>query len=264
MPRQAQSTAVPYGAGRRPIPSQPVQPSISHGRAALHREGRCGSGQRLACWIGREGLGPPESIHNAPLPGRCCSPQRCAPPSCPLSWRLFLHGSWDNNEAADRRARWRIREQERHRLKWQLALDMVAELAAVGLRPAVQVADTGYEHRLPPWLGRPHAESALRHQPPYGGLGPRPPRYRARPVRLREHVMAAGRARTVTVTWHKGSKAAMSARFDFLRVRLASRRPKTASNGVIALRWLITQWPEGGNRAGQALDFKPAGRHPGP
>ncbi|MFF1349319.1 transposase, partial [Streptomyces sp. NPDC058322] len=30
------------------------------------------------------------------------------------------------------------------RPKWQLALDMVDELATVGLRPAVLIADTGY------------------------------------------------------------------------------------------------------------------------
>lgn len=37
----------------------------------------------------------------------------------------------------------------------------------------------------------------------------------------------------------------MSARFVFLRVRLAGRRPKPAPDGVIGLRWLIAQWPEG-------------------
>ncbi|WP_405193767.1 transposase [Streptomyces anulatus] len=69
----------------------------------------------------------------------------------------------------------------------------------------------------------------------------------ARPVSLREHVLAAGRDKAVVVTWRKGSKAAMSARFVFLRVRLAGRRPKPAPNGVIGLRWLIAQWPEGEN-----------------
>lgn len=34
-----------------------------------------------------------------------------------------------------------------------------------------------------------HAESAVPYQPPCGGPGPRPlPRYRTRPVSLREHV----------------------------------------------------------------------------
>ncbi|MFD4945645.1 transposase [Streptomyces sp. NPDC058239] len=46
-----------------------------------------------------------------------------------------------------RRARCRVPDGERHRPKWQLALDMLDELAAVGLRPAVPVADTGYGDR---------------------------------------------------------------------------------------------------------------------
>lgn len=126
-----------------------------------------------------------------------------------------------------------------------LTLDMLDELAAVGLRPAVLVADTGYganadfRHGLED-RGLAYAlqvkgemtartESAVPHQPPFGGLGPRPlPRYRARPVSLREHVLAAGRNSAVAVTWRKGSKAALSARFVFLRVRLAGRRPKPA------------------------------------
>ncbi|MFF8501463.1 MULTISPECIES: IS701 family transposase [unclassified Streptomyces] len=184
--------------------------------------------------------------------------------SCPLSWRLFLPGSWGRPEAADRRARCRVHDGARHRPKWQLALDMLDELATVELRPAVLVGDTGYganadfrhglENRGLAYALQvkgemtAHAESAVPYQPPYGGLGPRPlPRYRTRPVSLREHALAAGRGSAVAVTWRKGSKAAMSARFVFLRVRLAGRRPKPAPDGVIALRWLIAQWPEGEN-----------------
>ncbi|MGY3676837.1 SRSO17 transposase [Streptomyces sp. TE33382] len=114
--------------------------------------------------------------------------------SCPLSWRLFLPGGWDGALAAGRRARCRIPEGEHHRPKWQLALDMLGEPAAVGLRPAVLVADTGYGANADFRHGledrglayalqvkgemTAHAESAVPLQPPYGGLGPRPlPRY---------------------------------------------------------------------------------------
>ncbi|SCD31207.1 DDE superfamily endonuclease [Streptomyces sp. DvalAA-43] len=186
-----------------------------------------------------------------PLRARC--PGGC---SCPPGW--------DGAEATGRRARCRILEEERHRPKWQLALDMLDEVSAVGLRPAVLVADTGYgadadfrhglEDRGLAYAVQvksemaAHAETAEPYQPPCGGLGPRPlPRYRTRPVSLREHVPAAGRARAVAVTWRKGSRTVMSARFVFLRVRLAGRRPKPARDGVIALRWLIAQWPGGEN-----------------
>lgn len=41
-------------------------------------------------------------------------------------------------------SRCRVPDEAGHRPKWQLAPDMLDELAAVGLRPAVLVADTGY------------------------------------------------------------------------------------------------------------------------
>ncbi|MFD8321382.1 IS701 family transposase [Kitasatospora purpeofusca] len=182
--------------------------------------------------------------------------------SCPLSWRLFLPESWDGPEAAGRRAACRIPEDARHRPKWQLALEMLGELAGTGLRPAVLVADAAYganadfrhgldDRRLAYVLQAKgemtaHREDAEPHQPPYGGLGPRPlPRYRTRPLPLREHVLAAGRGAGRRVTWRKGSRAAMSAHFVLLRVRLAGRRPKPADDGTIPLTWLIAQWPEG-------------------
>ncbi|MGW9048491.1 IS701 family transposase [Streptomyces lydicus] len=182
--------------------------------------------------------------------------------SCPLSWRLFLPATWDGPDAEARRRACRIPDTEHHRPKWQLALDMLDELAAAGLRPAVLVADAGYganadfrrglDGRGLAWMLQvkgemtAHGEEAVPYQPDYGGLGPRPlPRYRTRPAALREHVLAAGRTSGRTLTWRKGSKAAMSSHFVLLRVRLAGRRPKPAADGTIPLVWLIAQWPEG-------------------
>ncbi|WP_261993281.1 IS701 family transposase [Streptomyces sp. 3211.6] len=182
--------------------------------------------------------------------------------SCPLSWRLFLPQSWDEPEAEARRRACRIPESEHHRPKWELALDMLDELAGIGLRPAALVADTGYganayfrhglEERGLAYVLQvkgemtAHGEEAVPHQPAHGRLGPRPlPRYRTRPVPLRDHVLAAGRHRGRAVTWRKGSKAAMRSHFVLLRVRLAGRRPQPAPDGTIPLVWLIAQWPEG-------------------
>jgi SRSO17 transposase len=53
--------------------------------------------------------------------------------SCPLSWRLFLPRSWDEPQAVGRRAGCRIPRDEHHRPRWQLALEMLDELAANGL-----------------------------------------------------------------------------------------------------------------------------------
>lgn len=132
--------------------------------------------------------------------------------SCPLSWRLFLPESWDRAEAAGRRKACRIPETEHHRPKGQLVLDMPDELAEAGPRPAALVAETGYGanadfrhglegHGLAYVLQAKaemtaHGQDTEPPQPAYGGLGPRPlPRYRTRPVSLREHVMAAGGGR---------------------------------------------------------------------
>ncbi|WP_406737182.1 IS701 family transposase [Streptomyces sp. NBC_00853] len=182
--------------------------------------------------------------------------------SCPLSWRLFLPAAWDGPEAAARREACKIPDAVHHRPKWQLALDMLDELDGIGLRPATLVADTGYganadfrhglEDRGLAYVLQAkaemtaHGEEAEPHQPAYSGLGPRPlPRYRTRPVSLRDHVLAAGRRAGRMLTWRKGSKAAMSSHFVLLRVRLAGRRPKPSADGTIPLSWLITQWPEG-------------------
>src|SRR3954463_4807224 len=73
--------------------------------------------------------------------------------SCPLNWRLFLPPGWDDREAAtpqdaaairSRRAGAAIPEEQRHRAKGRLALDMLDELAGEGLAPPVVVADAGY------------------------------------------------------------------------------------------------------------------------
>ncbi|MFJ5118323.1 transposase [Kitasatospora sp. NPDC088548] len=145
--------------------------------------------------------------------------------------------------------------------QWRLALDMLDELAGTGLRPAVLVADTAYganadfrhgpEDRFLAYVLQAkgemtaHSEDAEPYRPPYGGLGPRPlPRHRSRPVSPREHVPAAGRRAGRSVTWRKGSKAAMSSHFVLLRIRPAGRRPRPAHDGTIPLTWLIAQWPE--------------------
>src|SRR4051794_23556897 len=139
--------------------------------------------------------------------------------SCPLSWRLFLPERWDDTCAAEeqaaaairaRRERAGIPEDVRHRAKWRLALDMLDELAGWGLVPPVVVADAGYGNNAEfrdritarGWSYvcqvtgdlTAHAADAAPEVIDYSGRGPRPkPRYRIRPVGLREHVLAAGR-----------------------------------------------------------------------
>jgi SRSO17 transposase len=59
--------------------------------------------------------------------------------SCPLDWRLLLPEDWDDD--AERRRKAHVPQGERHRPTWQLALDMLDELAAWALQPPVVLAD---------------------------------------------------------------------------------------------------------------------------
>ena len=91
-----------------------------------------------------------------------------------------------------------------------------------------------------------HAGDAAPERIGYSGLGPRPkPRYRIRPVGLREHVLAAGRDAAVPVTWREGSRGQLTAHFVALRVRPAGRRPtgRLAADGSLPAVWLLAEWP---------------------
>src|SRR3954454_11768122 len=159
--------------------------------------------------------------------------------SCPLNWRLFLSASWDDAGAATpeaaaairaRRARAGIPAGERHRPKWALALEMLDELAGWGLRPPVVVADAGYGNNADFRAGiaargahyivqvdgdlSAHPAEATPELRLYSGRGRRSrPRYRTRPVGLRAHALAAGRAATVQITWRQGSRGSLTSHF---------------------------------------------------
>jgi SRSO17 transposase len=191
--------------------------------------------------------------------------------SCPLSWRLFLPAGWDDAEAATeeaaaairaRRARAGIPDEARHRAKWRLALDMLDELAGWGLIPPVVVVDAGYgttaefrdELTARGWTYvcqvngdlTAHAGDVAPERIDYSGRGPRPkPRYRTKPVGLREHVLAAGRAAALPVTWREGSRGPMTSHFVALPVRPAGRRPtgRLAADGSLPAVWLLAEWP---------------------
>ncbi|HEV3498236.1 MAG TPA: IS701 family transposase [Actinomycetes bacterium] len=191
--------------------------------------------------------------------------------SCPLSWRLFLPPGWDDTEAADeeaaaviraRRARAGIPDDQRHRPKWRLALDMLAELADWEFTPPVVVADAGYGTNAQfraqltahgwPYVCQvtgdltAHPLDAVPELVGFSRLGPHPkPRYRTRPVGLRDHVLAAGHGAAVKVSWREGSRGAMTSTFVALRVRPAGRRPtgRLAADGSLPAVWLLAEWP---------------------
>jgi len=191
--------------------------------------------------------------------------------SCPLTWRLFLPAGWDDAEVANeqaaaairvRRARAGIPDDVRHRPKWRLALDMLAELADWGLVPPVVVADAGYGNNAAFRAGiaalgscyvvqvegdlTAHPAEATAELKTYSGRGPHSRlRYRTKAVGLREHALAAGHDATVALTWRDGSRGPLTSRFLAIRVRPAGRRPtgRLAADGSLPAAWLLAEWP---------------------
>jgi SRSO17 transposase len=182
--------------------------------------------------------------------------------SCPLDWRLFLPASWDAD--AERRRKAHVPDSERHRPKWQLALDMLDELAGWGLAPPVLLADAAYgevaEFRLGlearelayvvqvPGTVSAYPEDAAPETVPYTGRG-RPPvaRYLKRRSSLRQLVLAVGAGAAGTVAWREGADGEqLVSRFVALRVRPAGvRLRRAARGGQLPVRWLLAEWPAG-------------------
>ena len=199
--------------------------------------------------------------------------------SAPLDWRLFLPLSWDDEAAGSpeaavavraRRDACKIPAGEHHRPKWQMAIEMLDELAEWGYRPPVVAADAGYGDTTAFRLALESrnigyvvavkgstsaytAETVPVAAPPTGRRGrPRSPGYPDAPSSCKDIILAAGRAARKELTWRKGSKsspgnksAAMRSHFVALRIRPANRDIPRADDGSLPLQWLLAEWPAG-------------------
>jgi SRSO17 transposase len=181
--------------------------------------------------------------------------------SCPLDWRLFLPEEWDDDR--ERRAKTHLPIEERHRPKWQLALEMLDGLRDDGLEAPVILGDGGYGEISELRLGleqrelscvlqvkggtSAHPVDARREAPAYSGTGrPPKPRYRANRSSLRTLALAAGREAVQTVAWREGSRGKLVSRFLALRVRPANVQLRRAAGaGELPLAWLVCEWPDG-------------------
>jgi SRSO17 transposase len=182
--------------------------------------------------------------------------------SCPLDWRLFLPEDWDHD--AERRRKAHVPADQRHRPKWQLALDMLDELAAWDLQAPVILADAAYgevnqfrlglEQRALAYVVQvPATISAYPQQVapqtlPYPGRGqPSKPRYRQPRSSLRQLVLAAGEQAARTLAWRQGADGEqLASRFVTLRVRPAGvQLRRAARGGQLPVRWLLAEWPDG-------------------
>jgi SRSO17 transposase len=182
--------------------------------------------------------------------------------SCPLDWRLFLPEDWDHD--AERRRKAHVPADQRHRPKWQLALDMLDELAAWDLQAPVILADAAYgevnqfrlglEQRALAYVVQvPATISAYPQQVapqtlPYPGRGqPSKPRYRQPRSSLRQLVLAAGEQAARTLAWRQGADGEqLASRFVMLRGRPAGvQLRRVARGGQLPVRWLLAEWPDG-------------------
>jgi SRSO17 transposase len=182
--------------------------------------------------------------------------------SCPLDWRLFLPEDWDDD--AQRRRAARVPDTQRHRPKWQLALELLDELVGWDLAPPVILADAAYgevnEFRLGleqrelayvvqvPGTISAYPEHVRPETLPYAGRGqPSKPRYRQPRTCVKQLVLAAGQGAARTLTWREGADGApLASRFVALRVRPAGRQlRRVARGGELPVRWLLAEWPHG-------------------
>lgn len=199
--------------------------------------------------------------------------------SAAIDWRLFIPESWDDEKTTDpvaaaeirrRRARSAIPDEQRHREKWRLAIDMLDEIIGEwGLPARPVVADAGYgdasefrtaltERGLAYVVAvRPtataHPAAAVPVTPVGKGTG-RPPQpcYPDPPQDLKTLVMTAGRSAGRFVVWRHGSRktpgnptASMRSRFVALRVRPAGRIIPRNPDRSLPECWLLAEWPTG-------------------
>jgi SRSO17 transposase len=173
-----------------------------------------------------------------------------------------------------RRAASRIPDQVRYAPKWQLALDMVDELAGWGRTPgdAVLIADAGYGQVGAFRQGLSergvryvvavvstttvHPAAAVPEPVPYAGVGKHPrARYRQDPVSVKTFATTTDPADPADparrqVRWREaarstpGKRVWMSGWFTATRVRPAGREVKRDDDGSYPEAWLLTQWPD--------------------
>ncbi|MDQ7907532.1 transposase [Phytohabitans sp. ZYX-F-186] len=164
--------------------------------------------------------------------------------------------------ARRRRRKAAIPEDEGHRPKWILAIEMIDGLAAHGLRPPLVTADSGYGDSGPFRAALDergilysvqvkgetlaHRSDAEPAPPTWSGHGrpPTRPDYPDDAASIARHVLDAGRDAATTVTWREGSKGILSSQFVFLRVRPAGHRIPRNPDGSLPERWLIAEWPD--------------------
>src|SRR6185369_4432319 len=178
-----------------------------------------------------------------------------------VGMRLFLPEAWASD--AKRRASVGVPGEIAFDRKWQIALALVDDALAAGVRRHLVLADAGYgdstefrdgltERGLPYIVGVMGTHSVWQADvhptlPPRqsGQPGRSPSRAIAPvdPVSIEHYATELGPSNYRRVTWREGSRGKQSSRFVAVRIRSAERRTKGRPPGDE--EWLLCEWPDG-------------------
>jgi SRSO17 transposase len=187
---------------------------------------------------------------------------RATAPAAPADVDAAAVAAAATQTARQRRRKSAIPDDEGHRPKWMLAIEMLDGLARHGLRAPLVAADCGYgdnsqfraalDERGIAYSVQVKGETLAHHAdetpapPTWSGRGrpPKRPDYPHDAISIAEHVRNARHESAITVTWREASKGALTSKFVFLRVRPAGHRITRDTDGTLAERWLIAEWPD--------------------
>ena len=183
----------------------------------------------------------------------------------PIALRLYLPEAWASDKA--RREKAGVPEDVIFRTKWQIALAEIRRVHAAGVRFGDVLADAGYgcsiEFRAEltalgfTWAVGVNCDQLVYQrnvsvrQRPTPLLG-RPPKHgnpSQRPRTVAEVIEDLGKRAFRKITWRRGTKGALTARFALVRVRPADG-PKNADKQRLpgGEHWLVCEWRTSGER----------------
>lgn len=162
----------------------------------------------------------------------------------PLDFELYLPTKWANDEARRRQAR--IPEAVKFKTKIGLALDMIERAVRSNVPGEIILADAAYGEasefrntvRLLGFDFAVGVQSTLRvvRLDAQDSVN-------EKPETAADLVARLGSKRFRKLTWREGTKAKLSSRFCFVRVKVAEDDGLTAAEHEPV--WLIAEWPEG-------------------
>jgi SRSO17 transposase len=174
--------------------------------------------------------------------------------SMPLNWALYLPQAWVADAERCRRAG--VPENMPFRTKPELALELLDQLRAWGLRPKPVLADAGYGNssgfrqglarRGLQYVVGVESHTAVWEQPtqrvpPRRRPGRGRPYYQGQPIALRDLALALPPQAWRTITWRQGSQGPQRSRCAACRVQPAHGHAHYQPEQEAV--WLLIEWP---------------------